>query len=109
MSTHAERTEISTSEILYKLGTVESTVKSLSENLTQSFNRLEKKIEDSDAAKSREMEAVRERTREVEKKVEALEDWRDNIIIKVGFLASAISLFVYVFGGPFKHFIEGVF
>lgn len=100
---------ISNTEISYKLGAVESAMTHLSETVKTGLERLEKKI---DVTNSQQAEKVRELAKKVEVnelKLEELEDWRDGLIVKLGFAASAISLFWVVFTEPIQHFFAGVF
>lgn len=96
-------------EISYKLGALEAAVQHLSETVTTSIRRIEKKIDDS--AKNQE-DKVLELAKRVEKnelRLDDIQDWKDSIVIKLGFAASAISLFWVVFTEPIQHVFTGLF
>lgn len=96
-------------ELLYKLGSLESTVQHLNDTFTSSFKRLEEKISDSSRYQGEKIDDLKIRVKLSEDRLESIEGWKDNIVIKLGFAASAISLFWVVFTEPIQHFFAGVF
>lgn len=96
-------------EILYKLGSLEATVLHLSETLTDSIKRVEEKIDSNAQYQNEKIEDIKMRTIKNEDRLEILETWRDGLMVKVGFLVSAVSLFWVVFNDPIQHILGNMF
>jgi hypothetical protein len=104
------------SQIIYKLATIETQVKSIDSNLLTAIKRLEEKIEDHSKHQEQSMELAKERsmlnekkTEAVEKRVTQLEAWKSQLITKMGFVVSGVSVFWLVFGKSIENGISSVF
>lgn len=104
------------SQIIYKLATIETQVKSISDNLITAIKRLEEKIEDHSRHSQEAISLVKERgeisdkrTEALERRVIALEGWRTQIFTKMGFVVSGVSVFWLVFGKTLEQGIQSVF
>lgn len=100
---------LSTESIIYRLGSINTSLENIQSNITQSILRLENKLVDSAAATSKEITMLTVRLENSERKVNKLEDWKNQLFTKLGFVVSAISLFWVIFAEPIKKSIEGYF
>lgn len=103
-------------QIVYKLGTIEADVKSLSSNLLAAVLRLEGRIEESGNTTTREILSLESKVTEkltrtekrldmVERDLDKLEAWKNSIMIKLGFVVSAVSVFWFAFSEAFKELV----
>lgn len=96
-------------DILYKLGKVEQSVENLGQQIVELGRNLEKSLEHV----AREAETVRnaasERMDRLDRRVTFLENWKNQLFTRLGFVVSGVSLFWIVLGGPVERAVATLF
>lgn len=96
-------------QVIFKLGMIEASVKSISENLTASVLRLEEKITDSIRNHSSNIAELRAENKHLEQRVEFLENFRAQLFTKMGFVVSGVSVFWMAFTQPLENVMNKLF
>lgn len=82
---------------------------SFQEQLTNLCKTLEEKIDSSAKSQGIENHALKNTIMKLEARLMLLEQWRQNLLMKMGFFVSSVSVFWIVFGVPVENLIKGVF
>jgi len=96
-------------QVIYKLGSLEASVKSLSEQFSDGFKSLEKKLDEASAGHNAKNAEVKIEVAALTRRVVFLENWRQQLFTKMGFVVSAVSVFWLVFGKAIETTIAGIF
>lgn len=100
--------EISSQQIIYKLGVIETKMNGISENLTAAVQRFEQQVVITRQESEKDLALITARVERNERHIKNFEDWRNQLFTKLGFVVSAISLFWIIFAEPLKRQIVGL-
>jgi hypothetical protein len=97
------------SQIIYKLGIIESQVSAIGDKLNAVVERLERRISEDRHELDRDYIALETRVNRNEKRLEVVDEWRKTIITRVSMAVTAISIFWVVIGDIVTEKVGNIF
>lgn len=96
-------------EVLFKLGAIGTEVRGIADNLNSAIHRLEEKIESTAKLQTESVTELKARLKNAEAKIDFLEQWRQALFTKLGFVVSGVSVFWLVLGQPIEKAVKTLF
>lgn len=96
-------------QIVFKLGTIETAVQSLKDNVENSFRRLERKIDDTSRKAEIDNAKLEVKVEHSENKIDSLEQWKNGMNTRIGAVVAAVSAFWLLLGKPIETMIGTLF
>lgn len=96
-------------QVIFKLATIETQVKAMSENLVTAIHRLEEKINADSLRLSGDTAKLSVKVDANEIRLKALEDYKNQLVAKVAGVTSVAAIFWIVFGRAIETQVAHIF
>jgi len=96
-------------QIIFKLGAIESEVRAIGTQLTDSIHKLSDRIDENSQRSTEKVSLLEAKVDRNAEEIQRLKDWKNSIVAKITGVGSAVAVFWLVFGKAIENQVNYLF